>query len=168
MSVCLCTDRRRTRHLPLPSPTGRGYESSAIPQGTPPRFSAKRRVLRKHHTQLFAKTQRFSCFANILSLCRKQARGGESPGAAQMRVKIAALFVKRPLDFCQKGTAHIREAACKSLPHPRPHSRPPPLIPYHSEARTLRGASWRRRHAERAAEPARIVELSAKIKQYGK
>ena len=35
---------------------------------------------------------------------------------------------------------------------------------YHSEARTLRGASWRRRHAKRAAEPARIVELPAKIK----
>ena len=55
--------------------------------------------------------------------------GGESSGAAQMRVKIAALFVKRSLDFCQKGSAHIREAACKSLPHPRPHSRPPPLTP---------------------------------------
>ena len=35
---------------------------------------------------------------------------------------------------------------------------------YHSEARTLCGVSWRRRHAKRAAEPARIVELSAKIK----
>ena len=35
---------------------------------------------------------------------------------------------------------------------------------YHSEARTLCGVSWRRRHAERAAEPARIVELPAKIK----
>lgn len=30
------------------------------------------------------------------------------------------------------------------------------------------GRKGRRRHAKRAAEPARIVELSAKIKQYGK
>ena len=35
---------------------------------------------------------------------------------------------------------------------------------YHSEARTLCGVSWRRRHAKRAAEPACIVELPAKIK----
>lgn len=39
---------------------------------------------------------------------------------------------------------------------------------YHSEARTLCGASWRRRLAVQAAEPARIEELPAKVKQYGK
>lgn len=39
---------------------------------------------------------------------------------------------------------------------------------YHSKARTLCGASWRKRHAERAAEPARIVELPARVEYIAK
>ena len=113
--------------------TRAGYGAPGI--NPPPSRKGRRRVL--HEASCLANTSYTTVRKNttIFVFCEhfkplpQAGTGGESPQAAQMRVEIAALFVKRSLDFCQKGTAHIREAACKSLPHPRPHSRPPPLTP---------------------------------------